>query len=200
MMATILYFLRRVWLGRDAWAMLGLLAISLSANVYQGLKAMSTQRAAPPTLAAGMRAPKLYAEEVGGAKVILDWASDTRPTLLYIFSPSCVWCQRNFANFDALSQARKSDFRIVGLSTSSEGLTKYVEEHQIEYAVYTNPDPVKNREFLNATPTTLLISPQGTVKEVWSGAYTGKMKDEVEAKLGVQLPGIVSTSGAPKAE
>jgi peroxiredoxin len=192
MTAFIFHFFRRVWRARDSWAVLGLLAISLSANVYLGLKAQSLPRIASPALVAGMKAPKLYAEEIGGAKVIIDWASDTRPTLLYVFSPSCVWCQRNFGNFDTLTRARKSDFRVIGLSVSSEGLRKYVEEHNIDYAVYTNPDPVRNRDFMSVTPTTFVIFPEGTIKEVWRGAYVGKTKGEIEAKLGVRLPGVIS--------
>jgi peroxiredoxin len=190
-MTAVFYFFQRAWRERDGWFVLALLAISLAANVYLGTKATFSHGAAAPALVAGMKAPRLYAEEINGTKVAIDWSSDTRPTLLYVFSPSCVWCQRNFANFEALSRARKSDFRIIGLSTSSEGLKKYVEEHKLGYTVYTNPDFAKDRDLLRGTPTTFLISPEATIKEVWGGAYTGSMKEQIEARLGVKLPGLI---------
>ncbi len=44
----------------------------------------------------------------------------------------------------------------------------------------------------SGTPETLVISPTGTVKRVWRGAFTEAVKREVEAYLGVHLPGIIS--------
>jgi peroxiredoxin len=57
--------------------------------------------------------------------------------------------------------------------------------------VYANPDSNEGRDILaGGTPTTFVISPTGVVKEVWHGAYAGKVKEEIEAKLRVQLPGV----------
>jgi hypothetical protein len=86
------------------------------------------------------------------------------------------------------------------LSTSSEGLREYVEEHKIKYAVYANPDFAKGRDLLQGrgTPTTFLISPDAIIMEVWGGAYTGSQKGQIEARLGVKLPGLLSI--APHAE
>jgi peroxiredoxin len=184
--------LRRAWRAKDSWVVLGLLALSLGLNVYLGIKIGSVQAAPDPVLVPGAEAPRLEAENLKGGKVRLDWSVGTQPTLLYVFSPSCVWCQRNFANFDVLSHARRSNYRIIGLSTTSEGLNRYVESHGISYEIYANPDVIKNKDFLIGTPATFLISPSGVVEAVWRGAYTGKTKDEIEAKLAVHLPGLVA--------
>jgi peroxiredoxin len=191
-MTRIFSFFRSAWRSRDAWLVLMLLAVSLGLNVYLGFEVELRPHMTSPRLVVGMRAPKLFAEQVGGSSVAVDWKG-ARPTLLYVFSPSCVWCQRNFENFETVARARKADYRIVGLSTTREGLTKYVEDHGIQYVVYTNPDAGRSGDLIQSgTPTTFIISPEGTIKDVWRGAYTGRMKAEVEAALAVKLPGITS--------
>ncbi len=88
-------------------------------------------------------------------------------------------------------RAHSSDYRVIGLSLVRDGLREYIEKNRIEYPVYTSPDPEQSRDFISGgTPTTVLIS-AGAIEAVWRGAYAGKAKDEVEAKLRVRLPGVL---------
>jgi peroxiredoxin len=190
--------LRRSWQAVERYLVFLLLAVSLGGNVYLMLKLQLAPRSSAPSVLVGTKLPKLAVEEVGGAKAAIDWAGDTRPTLLYVFSPACVWCKRNFENFDALTRQRQADYRIIMLSTTSDGLKEYVAEHKLAWPVYAN---AAKDEIANITPTTFVISPDGIVKEAWPGAYIGKMKDDIEAKLAVYLPGLIaSPSFDPHAE
>jgi hypothetical protein len=136
-------------------------------------------------------------KEVDGAAAFVNWASDARPTFVYIFSPSCIWCQRNLQNIKALSGTQGSAYRFIGLSLSSNGLKKYVEENELKFPVYTSASDANGREIkLHATPQTLIVSPNGRVDEAWLGAYTGRMQGEIERKLGVHLPGLPSVSAS----
>ncbi len=189
-MSFISTCLRIIWRTRDGWLLLMLLAMSLGANVYQALRAHRLPVVSIPTR--GMKAPILYAETMDGAKVEVDCAANGKPTLLFVFSPSCIWCKRNAKNMDALASMLKTDYRIVGLSTTSEGLKEYLRKYKINYEVYTNPDPDKSRVFiLSGTPTTFVVSSNGIIKETWRGAYVGKMKEDIEASMGIKLPGII---------
>jgi hypothetical protein len=191
----------RLWQAVERYSVFLFLAISLSGNVYLTIKLKAAPRGAAPSLAVGAKLSKLVVEDAGGAKAAIDWAADTRPTLLYVFSPACVWCKRNFESFDVLTRLRRSDYRIIMLSTTRDGLKEYVAERKLAWPVYANADGNANEALTNVTPTTFVISPDGIVKEEWRGAYMGKMKDDIEAKLGVHLPGITATpSSGPHAE
>jgi hypothetical protein len=39
------------------------------------------------------------------------------------------------------------------------------------------------------TPATVMISPDGIIKEIWIGAYSGAAQKKIEATVHVQLPG-----------
>lgn len=184
---------RFLWQTLDRWGVYVVLAGSLSLNVYLGLKvsAMPAILQSPPAIAVGARAPNLYAEKIDGTKGMIDWTETSKPWLLYIFSPSCVWCQRNRNNFDTIVRERQSEYRIVGLSTTTNQLRDYIRRDQVTYAVYANPDMSKSSLYAQtATPTTYVISPQGVVLAAWRGAYTGDVRKGIEAKLNVQLPGV----------
>ncbi len=184
---------RRIWNLVDRSAFHLILAGSLTLNVYLGLKV----RASPmipqslPSIALGARAPALYAETLAREKTIVNWTESSKPWILYIFSPSCVWCGRNFDNFDAIVQLKQSDFRIIALSTTSEHIKEYVEKHPPAYPIYMNADASKSSIYLQTgTPTTYLISPEGVVLAMWRGAYVGDTKKAIEAKLNIKLPGV----------
>jgi peroxiredoxin len=185
--------LKRVWRTLDRWSVHFILAASLFLNVYFGLRvrALPTSGQSSPAIAVGTRAPNLYAEDMDGTKVVIDWAETSKPWILYIFSPSCVWCQRNTKNFETVVRDRQGDYRIIGLSTTSNQLADYVARQRLSYAVYANPDMSKSPIYgQTATPATYVISTQGIVQAVWRGAYAGDTKKRVEATLNVQLPGI----------
>lgn len=170
-----------------------LLGVSLALNVKLGLQLRSLPpvQAAPATVSAGAKIPILSAEDLRGAKVTLNWAVDTRPSLVYIFSPSCHWCTRNLPNIKTLSREVNSGYRIIGISLSSDGLEKYVKDNEFTFPVYRNVSLTDGKQFaLKSTPQTLIISPEGKVMESWRGAYADKVKNEIEFKLGVKLPGL----------
>ena len=43
---------------------------------------------------------------------------------------------------------------------------------------------------LGSTPQTIVVSPEGKVLKVWTGAYDDKLKSEIEDYFGTQLPGL----------
>src|ERR1700722_8139537 len=128
-MSFISACLRTIWRSRDGWVVLLLLGVSLCVNLYQALRAQRPLVTA--VLARGMKVPRLYAQTVDGTKVEVDLTDDQKDTLLYIFSPSCVWCERNANNIEALAGARKIDYRVIGLSTVTAGLGGYLQERKI---------------------------------------------------------------------
>jgi peroxiredoxin len=124
-----------------------------------------------------------------GQTVRVDWTGPG-PTVLYVLRPDCVWCARNLASLRALRGAATS-YRFIGVSLPAAGLREYLEQTQLGFPVYAVPDMKSVRALrLNATPETIVVSPSGIIQKVWLGAYSKKVRKDVEATFGVKLPDI----------
>ncbi len=156
-------------------------------------------RAAP--LAVGAVVPPITATGLDGARTTIayDPKQDGRLTVLYVFTPQCVWCARNLANFKTLLETKGGAARFVGLSLSPDSVREYVHEHELTaLPVLTKLSAATITAYrLGGTPQTLVISPEGRVVANWSGAWTQKTQAEIEVFFHVTLPGLhLSATGA----
>ena len=131
------------------------------------------------------------AKDLAGTETQVTYAT-TRQTLLYVFTPQCGWCTKNLANLLALQHHVGTDYVLIGISLSREGLLEYVAQHGLTFPIYADlkPETVARYHF-GSTPQTILISPRGKVIKVWSGAYDGNTIHELENHLSLRLPGPV---------
>ncbi len=167
---------------------------SLGLNVYLGMqwaRAPIVARAAegPQLIKAGAPAPAFEAIGGAGEPVHLTFSSDIRDTLLYVYSPTCHWCERNKANIRAIVKSRP-DLRIVGVSLGK--LEADPMAAQMGFDTIVHPLARTMTAYgLGATPSTILVSHDGKVVQSWSGAYTGALGGAVSKVLAVNLPGLV---------
>ncbi len=153
-------------------------------------------RAAP--LAVGAVVPPLTATGLDGARTTIAYDStrDGRLTVLYVFTPQCVWCARNLANLKALLTAKQGapDVRFVGLSLAPDSVGTYVAQQGLTpllpVVVTRLSAATMSAYHFGGTPQTVVISPDGRVVKNWSGAWTQKTQAEVEAFFHVTLPGL----------
>lgn len=95
-------------------------------------------------------------------------------------------------NMRALVKNTGDKYRFVGLSLSSDKLIDYVKENKLEFPIYTDLPILTMREYkLGGTPQTIVVSPQGQVTRIWSGAFAEDLQREVEDYFSVKLPGIM---------
>ncbi len=171
-----------------------LLLISVILNIFLARKvsrstAMEMARS-ESLLRVGTAVPAIEGRSVDGAKKALDYHEVQIPTILYVFSPQCGWCEKNLDNLKALVGSSGSRYRVVGISLSHQDLKEYVEEKALALPVYTDiADPIRTAYRLGATPTTIVVSPEGKVLKVWSGVYSDRNRQEIEAYLDIHLPG-----------
>lgn len=113
-----------------------------------------------------------------------------KPTLLYVFRPSCRWCQSNSSNLRIVMKHVLASYDVVGISLEREGLDKFIEQEAIEFPVYTDLTlSTRNLYRLGVTPETIVVSPQGRVLRTWLGAYMNEpVKSEVERFFSVRFP------------
>jgi len=111
--------------------------------------------------------------------------------LFYFFSPECPWCETNQANFEALIAESPRKYRFYAISSAPLGeLRAYAQRKQIDVPLYhILPESVSAYGFVG-TPSTLLVSPTGSVLARWEGAYNPSTTLEMERMLSVHLPGL----------
>ncbi len=144
-----------------------------------------------PPLEVGASVPPIVAKGLDGRSDTITYAGSNRLTVLYVFTPQCVWCAKNMDNLQTLLRARAQDDRFIGLSLSEEGVADYVRTHELTIPVFTGISSKTISAYkLGGTPQTLVISPDGRVVKNWSGAWIEKQKADIEAFFQVQLPGL----------
>ena len=169
----------------------GLLMLSVGVNVLQGkrIKAMVDAKASVAS-SVGHQVVPLVGFSLEGVPVLRPVATDV-PTLLYYFSPTCGWCERNWDNLRALDRGAQGRYRVV-LVTRARGVAQYMKEHGLQLEVVEGiSEAVVEAYKFSGTPQTLVASIEGTVSHDWRGAYTPRIERQIEELFGVLLPGIV---------
>jgi peroxiredoxin len=175
------------------------LAVSVTVNVLLAHRVRSLTnyrgiRIAERLLAVDTMVPPITAKRLDGQDETISYKQANQFTVLYIFTPTCMWCARNMDNLKTLVGKESGQFRFVGLSLSDTGVADYVTKNELKIPVYSglSPETVKTYK-LGGTPQTIVISPEGKVVQDWAGAYVGDQKSQVEAFFHVSLPGITAT-------
>jgi peroxiredoxin len=181
-------------------ALTAMLVVSVALNVMLALKirqltGMQNASRAERELEVGTVVPSITARRLDGRSETITYADSPRPTVLYVFTPQCVWCARNLDNLRTLIDRKGGDYRFIGISLSKEGLEKYVADYQLTFPIYTDiPKEAGEAYKMGGTPQTVVISPQGKVLQNWLGAYIGDQESQVEGYFDITLPGIQPAS------
>jgi AhpC/TSA family len=179
---------------------LGLLVLAVIENLFLGAgiwRLSAGRTSAPPALsplvgpAIGSVLPALDAERFSGTREQVQFGREGRPTLIYVFSPSCGWCAKNLDNLKAVLSAVTRSHRVIALSLEPD-VQDYIKKTGLEVPIYVKPSQRIFAAYgLGPTPLTLVVAPDGKVIRSWVGAYSGAVKSEVESYFQVKLPGFV---------
>jgi peroxiredoxin len=139
----------------------------------------------------GDEAPDMFAHTMDGREAVVSATASPLPTVVYVFTPQCVWCARNLENLKALISQSAGRYRVVGMSLRREELAAYIKSNTLGIDVFVDPAFVTQQAYsLGGTPMTYVLAPNRTVKAVWHGGYSPEICAEIETVLGVQLPGL----------
>jgi peroxiredoxin len=167
-------------------------------NLNQAILHIKTELSAARGLNQGGKAPPIQGKDIDGQPITIAQFSNSSSTVIYIFSPTCMWCSRNLDNIKMLFTQIKKNYRFVGLSLSSESLKEYVLQSGLEFPVYTDLAGQSAVIYKGGTPRTLVVSSDGIVLKSWFGAYTGDLQREIEGYFKTQLPGVTGTESKEK--
>jgi peroxiredoxin len=190
----------------DRWFLLILLAASLCLNVFLGLKVNRAgkgrdRRPEPAAQIIGTTVESIAMSDLSNQPTTLTLTGTSSPTVLYVFSPACSWCERNLENIKTLANAKGDAFRFVGISLVDGNLEKYKAQRRLNFQVFKGVSAEDFRKLgLGSTPQTIVISPEGKILKNWVGAF-GDTKEDVEDFFKLKLPGLGEhTNAGAKAE
>jgi len=172
---------------------------SVLLNLIQANKLRVKPRTSPDTLETGIGLNPLKVKDLTGRMVTIEYRSYRVPTILYVFSPGCHWCDQNLAAVRQLASATGKRYRFIGLSLAGGGgLDAYLRDHNLGIqAYYTSPTPEGRKEYhMWSTPTTFVISSTGRLMAEWVGAYVGTNRTEIERFFSLGLPDVATKGSA----
>ena len=156
--------------------------LSVLLNVFLTVRVHSLTPRPPTLIAVGSKLNDLQAQDLSGRKVTVAFNKANRPIVLYVFSPTCQWCAKNYNNIIRLNALRQSDYRFVAVSLSTQGLNTYVMSKKFTLEVIQQLAEKDISDLhLDETPETIVVDRTGTVTKVWAGAYNAKKCREIEA-------------------
>jgi hypothetical protein len=173
-----------------------LLLVSTAVNVLQAQRIqvlLATPRSGASII--GQEATPVAGTSTQGqrATVMFD---DHRPTVLYYFSPTCSWCEKNWANVRALHDGAAGRYRLVAV-TSERGLEEYARRHQLALDVIEGiSEDVRAAYVFYGTPHTVVVDASGVVTHEWRGAFNARIARQIEDLFGVSLPGVQAVQPA----
>ncbi len=186
----------RDWSRGFSRILLIVLFVSVAMNVSQARKIQSLVET-PMSVRSrvGDVAPPITGTGRDNKPITIDFKG--QPTVLYFFSPTCGWCERNWDNVKALALASRGQFRLVGLAAESD-LATFAQQRGLDFELVGGISTNARVAFgLGGTPQTLVVSSQGRISHEWSGAFDGRRKRAIETFFEVDLPGVRAVSDAP---
>lgn len=139
----------------------------------------------------GKTVPTLTVQNAAGETKVIKFSESKIPTLIYVFSPDCIWCERNTQNINYLYQQNQSKFNFVGVSVQKSSSSANTIENNIRFPIYYNPSDSDRIDYnFSATPSTYIISAEGKIIKFWSGAYGNETLKDIENYFEMKLPGL----------
>ena len=171
-----------------------LLAVNI-ALIQQNRRLKAQLSLPPPTLeaAAGVQVPNLRGLDTGGKPLEVLYGKDARKVLVFVFSPTCAFCDENWSNWQQIiSGLDHQAVRPVAVDVSSTVDPLFLAKHQLaDVPVLVQVDPRATLSYhFQLTPQTILVDRTGKVEKVW----TGILNDSAVAELKQLLTEKVAAS------
>jgi peroxiredoxin len=179
-------------LSRNELFLLTLLLLSVGGNVAQSwrLRCVSVPSGRPDEVVdIGDPVPALELRSASGEVMTLDFSGHGQPTVVYVFSSTCPWCNQNIRSVNELVKGVGDRFRFIGACHGTADLQGYAARHGISFPIYGEPSQEFRQALgLDAVPVTLVVSAEGRLLKRWPGAYFGPVLTDIQEYFGAEIP------------
>ncbi len=177
------------------WGMVIILAVSNSLLLRQNLQLRSLlKKFEPDQLKPGDKLAPFSASGLNGETVVIDFAGGGPRRLLMFLSPNCPYCREQFSYWKKLIDiAPAKGFQVVAVAMNFEdraNLVVYLNTMGFPtgsktFSVALIPEEVRQKYKFSITPTTLVISSDGTADAIWTGLLKPSDVEAASAILGL---------------
>jgi hypothetical protein len=166
-----------VWVTLITLAVVNLLLLRQNQRMRRALNEITRAKAGP---AEGERLEPFNARALDGDAINVNYYGKGAKRVFIFFSPSCVFSNAQFAYWRRLlERVDRNRFEVIGLASEvedAETLRRYLNQLGFEappqhFRVALLPDAVRRTYKLSVTPTTLVVTNDGTVEKVWQGQW-----------------------------
>jgi peroxiredoxin len=177
-----------------AWAAVGL-AVAAALLARENAELRKRPRSRPAGLPTGSAAPQFTLPDVRGGEVSLDRHLDAgRRVILTFVSPSCGPCEALLPDVARWQRSLLEHVAVLVISSGEEDANRAVaEEHGLE-SLLLAPPQVSGSYGVQATPTAVLVEPDGTVG---SAAAAGGAAIEALVRIAVRRAGATPPAPSP---
>jgi thiol-disulfide isomerase/thioredoxin len=158
------------------------------------------QRDRAMSVQVGLHVPALTGYNIDGQRVVVDYASETRRTVLFVVSPDCPACDESWPYWvELLSELDARRVRVVTVNISSqltrEQKREYARAHDFGKSIFVSaPDAESRMAYrLVLTPQLLVVDQRGVVKWVRSGGRA--LEDRLERR---KIVGVARGADTPQ--
>ncbi|MBI5215083.1 MAG: thioredoxin family protein [Ignavibacteriae bacterium] len=174
-------------------ALIGFLSIEIILLTLQNreLKTQLAEAISKPSpqeiLKVGERVDPFYAATLNGTTKEFQYDDTTKKYLLFIFSTTCSYCEKNLSNWKSIEQSlQNSTMKISWLSTHPIDKTvDYAAKNQLTTEVCVVDTVFARKYKVYGVPLTILINSQGNVEKVWRGLLKEEDVLEMKSLVGV---------------
>jgi peroxiredoxin len=138
------------------------------------------------TLSVDEVVPSFTAQDINGNDVSVRYAPGEPHTVIFWFGPTCDYCEKNVDFWKRISSEYSSDrIRFVGMFAGNPGEAKeYVARHALEFPVVCADNSFIVDSYQgHVLPQTVLINPNGTIRDVWPGVVEEDREAAIVAVL-----------------
>jgi thiol-disulfide isomerase/thioredoxin len=134
--------------------------------------------------AVGVKLPPLYGQGLDGRDLSIAWPAGNQETLVLAFSPSCGHCKKTWPAW--LELARGCEGKRVVFANVGGSLSEFLKKYQVGNAVlFAHVEPASILAYhFHETPITLLLTPDGRSKNVWTGEIPAARLEEIKKDVG----------------
>jgi peroxiredoxin len=170
-----------------------LLLLVIDVSLLRQNRQLKAQLSAPAPgleVQVGRQVPDLEGFDVAGKALSVRYGTDSRKTLVLVFSPTCQFCAQNWPRWkELMGGLDQQAVRPIGVDVTSTSSPAFLSEHDlsgIPVFLRVPPQIVVSYRF-QVTPQTILVDSHGKVEKVWSGVLNDSMLGEIKKMAGSKV-------------
>jgi len=138
------------------------------------------------TVPLGIVMPPLEGEDSSGKSLKVPAENPGHPTVLFVFSPSCHFCAKNWPNWTSiLASEMKGGWRPVFVNAGTLLTPDFRKAHGIDHYITLDKTTSETQLAyrLSETPETIILNSEGRAVQTWAGELSPKVVNDFSRTL-----------------